>query len=139
MRVYLDGVFDLFHVGHLNSIRAAYDVACEYGSPQLIVGVVSDADAQSYKRAPIIPEADRTAIVQAICWVHEVIPSCPLIVTPEFLAAHDIELVVHGFADEADRLRQKPFFASLGDKFREIKYTQGISTTQLLRHLKEDF
>ena len=137
MRVYLDGVFDLFHVGHLNSILAAYDVACEHGTPQLVVGVVSDADAQSYKRAPIICEMDRAKIVRAIRCVHQVIPNCPLIVTPEFLQAHAIELVVHGFADEADRQRQRSFFAGLGNKFREIQYTQGISTTNLLKRLKE--
>jgi cytidyltransferase-like protein len=137
-RVYLDGVFDLFHVGHLNSIRAAYEVAREHGDPQLIVGVVSDADAQSYKRAPIIGEADRADIVRSLRCVHAVIPHCPLVVTHAFLQEHGIDLVVHGFADDADRERQRTFFAGLGNKFREIQYTQGISTTQLLKRLKED-
>lgn len=138
MRVYLDGVFDLFHVGHLNSIRAAFEVAREQGEPQLIVGVVSDADAQSYKRAPVIGEDDRADIVRALRCVYAVIPNCPLVVTHDFLKEHAIDLVVHGFADEADRARQRSFFAGLGNKFREIQYTQGISTTHLLKRLKED-
>lgn len=59
---YTDGVFDLFHVGHLKMIQAAKQ-QCEY----LIVGVHSDAIVEEYKhRKPIVNEADRRCIVEAI-------------------------------------------------------------------------
>ena len=137
MRVYLDGVFDLFHVGHLACIRAAHAVACEQGEPELLVGIVSDADATGYKRTPKVSEKDRAEIVGAIRYVTRVVEHCPLVVTPEFLMAHGIDLVVHGFANDADREKQRPFFAAIGDKFREIAYTHGVSTTQLIAQLKE--
>lgn len=137
MRVYLDGVFDLFHVGHLACIRAAHKVACENGHPELIVGIVSDVDAAGYKRFPVIHEDDRAEIVAAIGCVSSIITHCPLIVTPEFLNLHRIDLVVHGFANDADRERQRPFFASIGAKFREIDYYRGVSTTQLIQRVKE--
>lgn len=136
MRVYIDGVFDLFHVGHLACLLAAYKVACESGEPELYVGVVSDEDAQSYKRLPIIPQADRALIVGAIRGVSKVIVNCPLIVTPEFLEAWGIDLVVHGFANDADREKQREFFAGIGDKFREISYTHGVSTSELIEKLR---
>jgi choline-phosphate cytidylyltransferase len=126
----------MFHVGHLNSLEAAFSVACQDGNPQLVVGVVSDKDALSYKRKPIIDETSRALIVESIYCVKEVIRNCPLILTPEFLEEHKIDLVVHGFASEEDREKQKDFFAPIAHKFREIPYTPGISTSMLIDRLK---
>lgn len=59
---FTDGVYDLFHVGHLNMIRSAKSM-CDY----LIVGVHSDEIVESYKhRKTIIDEKDRREIVGAI-------------------------------------------------------------------------
>ncbi len=59
---YTDGVYDLFHVGHLNMIQTAKQ-NCEY----LIVGVHGDSVVEEYKRrAPIINENDRRRIVASI-------------------------------------------------------------------------
>lgn len=136
MRVYLDGVFDMFHVGHLKSLEAAFRVACEDSNPELVVGVVSDKDALSYKRLPIIDEVSRALIIESIYCVKEVIRNCPLVVTREFLRDHKIDLVVHGFASPEDREKQKEFFAPIAHKFREIPYTPGVSTTMLIAQLK---
>ena len=62
---YTDGVFDLFHVGHLNMIEAAKK-QCEY----LIVGVHGDDVVEEYKhQRPIINEKDRKRIVASITGV----------------------------------------------------------------------
>ena len=59
---YTDGVYDLFHVGHLNMIQTAKKY-CDY----LIVGVHGDAVVQEYKkRLPIINENDRKRIIESI-------------------------------------------------------------------------
>ncbi len=59
---YTDGVYDLFHVGHLNMIQTAKQ-NCEY----LIVGVHGDSVVEEYKhRAPIINENDRRRIIASI-------------------------------------------------------------------------
>ena len=59
---YTDGVYDLFHVGHLNMIRTAKEY-CEY----LIVGVHGDEVVESYKHhSPIINENDRKRIIESI-------------------------------------------------------------------------
>lgn len=59
---YTDGVYDLFHVGHLNMIQAAKS-QCEY----LIVGVHGDNVVEAYKHhKPIINESDRKRIVSSI-------------------------------------------------------------------------
>lgn len=67
---YTTGVFDLFHIGHLNILKRAKE-QCDY----LIVGVSTDELVQEYKnKKPIIPYEERKAIVEAIKYVDEVIP-----------------------------------------------------------------
>ena len=66
---YTQGVFDLFHIGHLNLINAAKK-HCDY----LIVGVNSDDLTQNYKGiTPTIPENDRMEIVANLKAVNEAI------------------------------------------------------------------
>jgi cytidyltransferase-like protein len=132
MRVYVDGVWDLFHVGHLQCLKFAKSISDKV---DLIVGVVSDLDAASYKRTPLIPELDRILIVEQIKYVDEVVFPAPLVITTDFLDSHKIDIVVHGFANDNDRQIQAPFFAAIGDRFREIPYTSRISTTQLMTKL----
>lgn len=65
---YTDGVYDLFHVGHLNMIQAAKE-KCEY----LIVGVHGDDVVEEYKHhRPIMNENDRRRIVESIKGVDRV-------------------------------------------------------------------
>jgi cytidyltransferase-like protein len=131
MRVYIDGVWDLFHAGHLECLRFAKNL---YKDVTLVAGVVSDLDAASYKRTPIFSESDRTNIIQQIKYVDEVIFPAPLLVTNDFLDANKIDIVVHGFANDNDRQIQAPFFAAIGSRFQEIPYTGRVSTTKLLNH-----
>jgi glycerol-3-phosphate cytidylyltransferase len=67
---YTTGVFDMFHIGHLNILKRAKE-QCEY----LIVGVSTDEAVESYKhRIPIINFEERCAIIEAIKYVDKVVP-----------------------------------------------------------------
>lgn len=66
---YVQGTFDLFHIGHLNLLRRA-KARCDY----LIAGVVSDELNRQYKgQLPCIPYEDRAAIVRSVRFVDQVI------------------------------------------------------------------
>ena len=66
---YTTGVFDLFHIGHLNILKRAKE-QCEY----LIVGVTTD-ELVSYKnKKAIIPHNERMAIVESIKYVDKAVP-----------------------------------------------------------------
>ena len=66
---YTSGVYDMFHIGHLNILKKA-KAQCEF----LIVGVTTDALCELRKhKTPIICEADRVAIVESIRYVDQVI------------------------------------------------------------------
>lgn len=67
---YTTGVFDLFHIGHLNILRNA-KLECDY----LIVGVTTDELSRQEKgKEPIIPFVERMEIVEAIRYVDDVVP-----------------------------------------------------------------
>ena len=136
-RVYIDGVFDLFHRGHLESLIKSKNVYNDPENTILIVGVVSDKDCESYKRLPIINEEDRLEIIKNIKLVNEVIFPCPLIVTMDFIKKYNIDLVVHGFCNDADREKQKPFFENIKDNFKEIEYYSKISTTNIIKTIAQ--
>ena len=66
-RGYTQGVYDMFHIGHLNLLNRAKE-RCDY----LIVGVNSDELVKTYKhKTPVIPEEERRCIVENIKAVDE--------------------------------------------------------------------
>ena len=131
IRVYVDMVADLFHVGHLNLIKKAKELG-----DVLIVGVHSDADVESYKRIPIINEEDRYEIVKACKYVDEVIESAPLKITKEFLEEYKIDLVVHGDDISGEVLKQHEVTINMGI-LKIISYTKGVSTTKLIDKVRK--
>ena len=67
---YTSGVYDMFHIGHLNILRRAKEM-CD----TLVVGVTTDKLCfERKKKYPIICETDRMAIVESIKYVDKVIP-----------------------------------------------------------------
>lgn len=69
---YTTGVFDMFHIGHLNILRRAKE-QCEY----LIVGVSTDEVVEQYKhKTPVIPFEERIDIISELRCVDKVVPQC---------------------------------------------------------------
>lgn len=132
IRVYVDMVGDLFHLGHVAFLRQASELG-----DVLIVGVHSDEAVESYKRRPVLTMDERIAVIASCRYVHQVIPDAPLILGPEFLREHRIDLVVHG-DDMRDSQTLQGFYAEplrLGI-LRLVPYTGGISTTEIIARIE---
>lgn len=142
VRVYADGVFDLFHSGHLAFLRQARRAAAAAGGgtppPRvvLVAGVMPD-EAAGWKRRPIIPHAQRVAMLRHCTLVDEVVEDPPLVLTDEFLDAHRIDLVVHGDDDRQERFFAAPIARGI---MRYVPYTQegplAASTTKIIRRIQ---
>ncbi len=131
--VYTDGVFDLFHANHalmLQEARAQGDY--------LVVGVVSDRFAASYKRPPCIPETERLRIVQSLgCVDAAFIQDGPMssAALDRAMADYGVDLVVYagdsleGFGDYFDKVAQ-------AGKFLHLPYHAGTSSSGILRKIR---
>ena len=131
-RVYVDMVGDLFHMGHVEFLERARTCG-----DWLIVGVLFDEVAAAYKRRPIMTLAERVAVIAACRHVDEVVPDAPYALTLEFLDAHDIALVVHGDDISAAALDEVFGPIAAAGELRLVQYTAGISTTDLIRRIRE--
>lgn len=133
---YTTGVFDMFHIGHLNILRRAKDM-CDY----LIVGVSTDEVVQNYKnKTPIIPYEQRAAIVEAIKYVDEVVPQTTMNKT-DFLKQRHFDVMFHGDEWKGTELYKKYEieFAKYGARIEYLAHTDGISSSLLCERLMGRF
>ena len=99
----------------------------------LLVGVTGDTETHKRKGLTVLTGAERTETVRHCKWVDEVIPNCPWVVTPDFLAEHKIDYVAHDDlpygADEGDDI-----YAPIKKqgKFLVTQRTEGVSTTGII-------
>ena len=129
---YTTGVFDMFHIGHLNILRRAKE-KCDY----LIVGVSTDDVVESYKHhRPIIPYEQRAAIVEAIKYVDEVVPQTTMDKTV-FLREHHFDVMFHGDEWKGTELynHYEEEFAKYGARIEYLTHTEGISSTMLRKKI----
>ncbi|KAI9847132.1 MAG: hypothetical protein M1838_000989, partial [Thelocarpon superellum] len=137
VRIYADGVFDLFHLGHMRQLEQAKKA---FPDTYLMVGVTGDQETHARKGLTVLTAAERAETVRHCRWVDEVIEDCPWIVTPEFLDEHQIDYVAH------DDL---PYGAAEGDdiykpvkeqgKFLVTQRTEGVSTTGIITKIVRDY
>lgn len=125
---YTTGVFDMFHIGHLNIIQRAKE-QCDY----LIVGVSTDELVKEYKhKTPIISYDERRAIVASCRYVDKVVPQT----TMDKLAAWNqlhFDIMFHGDEWQGTDLynRYEKEFAKVGAKIQYLSHTEGISSSIL--------
>lgn len=129
---YTTGVFDLFHIGHLNILKRAKE-QCEY----LVVGVSTDKLVQDYKsKTPVIPFEERVLIVEAIKFVDEVVPQFSM---DKLEAWKRIKFDAYFIGDDwkgSERYIQlERKFNNLGVKIVFFPYTRNTSSTKLSRYL----
>ena len=132
--VYVDGIFDLFHIGHLKIFQY---IKNNYTNCKLYVGVINDKVAENYKRKPIINEFQRCEIVKSIRYVDKIIFPAPLILNNTFLQKNNINLVVHSFFSNKDKQNQSDFYKDISENFEEIPYTKEISTTDIINTIRD--
>ena len=132
---YTTGVYDMFHIGHLNILRRAKE-QCDF----LIVGVSTDELVQRDKnKTPIIPYSDRAAIVEAIKYVDKVVPQIDKNKYAAWENYHFQKMFVGSdWKDSAAWNNFEKQFAPLGVEIVYLEHTDGISSTILRDKLNEE-
>lgn len=132
---YIAGVFDLFHIGHLNMFKRAKEM-CNY----LIVGVVSDEGVRLNKQAePFVPFEERIEMVRSCKYVDEAV-KLPL----DFAGTRDMFKVYHfdvqfsgsDYEHNTYWLEEKNFLEENGSTMIFFPYTQSTSSTKLKKAIE---
>lgn len=130
------GVFDLFHVGHLNLFERCKEY-CDY----LIVGVCNDDYVLNVKnKQSVIPEVDRLRIVNALKCVDKAVLIDIETTNDKMVALKKFEFDVLFSGDDwkgSERYKKtEEQFKPLGVAIEYLPYTDGVSTTQIREKIK---
>lgn len=132
---YIAGVFDLFHIGHLNMFKRAKE-QCKY----LIVGVVSDEGVRLNKQAePFVPFDERIEMVRSCKYVDEAV-KLPL----NFAGTRDMYKIYHfdvqfsgsDYEHDPAWLAEKEWLEKNGSTMVFFPYTQSTSSTKLKKAIE---
>lgn len=131
---YTTGVFDMFHIGHLNILKRAKE-QCDY----LIVGVSTDELVEEYKnKKPVICFEERKKIIEAIRYVDEVVSQETMDKLEAWRRLH-YDAVFHG-----DDWKNSQMYNELEEQLKEVgvdlvflKHTEGISSSLLREKTKK--
>jgi choline-phosphate cytidylyltransferase len=137
VRVYADGIYDLFHAGHARQLMQAKNLI---PNAYLIVGVCNDLLTHKKKGRTVMNDTERYEALRHCRYVDEVITDAPWTLTDEFVEFHKIDLVAHddepyaaaGSADIYAPLKEK-------GKFLATQRTDGISTSDLICRIVRDY
>lgn len=131
-RVYCDGVFDMFHLGHMRMLQQA-KLALGEERTYLICGIHSDAVTEQNKGKTVMEDKVRYETARHCKWVDEVVEDAPWVVTKEYMdelkldfVAHDsIPYVSSGHEDIYAQVKKE-------GKFLTTQRTSGISTSDII-------
>ena len=137
VRIWMDGVFDLTHYGHMNAFRQGRALGTA-----LVVGVNSTETVIACKGSePVLDDHERATAVRACKYVDEVVPHVPYVMTPEYISRiireYRIDYIVHG--NDPCTVGGQDVYASakaLGI-YKSVQRTDGVSTTDLVRRMAD--
>ncbi|XP_047944254.1 choline-phosphate cytidylyltransferase 2-like [Salvia hispanica] len=139
IRVYADGIYDLFHFGHARSLEQAKK---SFPNTYLLVGCCNDEVTHKFKGKTVMTESERYESLRHCKWVDEVIPDAPWVIDQEFLDKHNIDYVAHDslpYADTSGAGNDVYEFVKAVGRFKETKRTEGISTSDIIMRIVKDY
>ncbi|OBZ87594.1 Choline-phosphate cytidylyltransferase B [Choanephora cucurbitarum] len=132
VRIYCDGIYDLFHFGHAKALEQAKKA---FPNVYLLVG-----ETHKRKGKTVMTDVERYEAVRHCKWVDEVVQDAPWFVDQEFLDSHRIDYVAHD-AEPYQSRESGDVYAFVKDqgRFLPTERTEGISTSDLITRIVRDY
>jgi len=140
VRVYADGIYDLFHQGHARQMMQAKNVfpGCEV---YLMVGCCNDQLTHANKGKTVMTDEERYEALRHCRYVDEVIVDAPWTLDEEFLQHHKIDFVAHDEAPYTTGTTAEDVYAFVKEKgmFVATQRTEGVSTSDIVARIVRDY
>ncbi|KAG0017996.1 hypothetical protein BGZ80_007670 [Entomortierella chlamydospora] len=137
VRIYRDGIYDLFHFGHAKALEKAKK---SFPDVYLIVGVCDDTLTHNHKGKTVMTDKERYESVRHCKWVDEVVESAPWVIDQAFLDRHKIDYVAHD-DNPYKSVDSDDVYAFVKNKgqFLPTQRTEGVSTSDLITRIVKDY
>ncbi|KAI8912287.1 phosphate cytidylyltransferase 1, choline, beta, isoform CRA_c [Powellomyces hirtus] len=137
IRIYSDGIWDLFHFGHAKALEQAKKI---FPNVELLVGVCNDELTHAKKGKTVMTDIERYESLRHCKWVDEVIPDAPWVLDQAFLDLHRIDYVAHDDIPYVSAGHDDVYaFVKQAGRFLPTARTEGVSTSDLITRIVRNY
>jgi choline-phosphate cytidylyltransferase len=137
VRLYADGVFDMYHYAHARLFKQCKEM---FPYVYLVIGVSRDEDVRKYKGEPVLTCAERAESVRYCKFVDEVIEGCPWVTSLEFMDERNLDFMCHDdLPYPADDMEDTYAHLKAAGRFLPTQRTDGISTSDIITRIVKNY
>ena len=135
--VYIDGVFDLTHYGHLELIKKIKELIPH---SFILVGISKDDDVANYKKKSILKQVEKYKLLENCKYIDKILLDIPWIIDNTFIEKHNIDYVCHDPRPyNSDGKEDIYKFCKKKGIFLGINRTPNISTTDIINRVLAEY
>lgn len=136
LRVYANGVWDLFHYNHVRLFKKIKEM---FPDCHLIIGVHTSECVCAYKREPILTYEERSEVVQSCVYVDEIVMDDVIEKSADFYNYHKIDIICYAKGADFQKELENEFINFPQENIVYLPYGDGITTTKIIKRITDRY